>query len=115
MDEAPLAAPLPPPPVKTTKSTSGRRAAAPKPAQVRPASRLGDYMARAELHPKLASHLLIAQVRFLQGEEAYAPYAASRLKQPLDRLLANGRTIRPLAPSLTGSFLEHACLGCGVV
>jgi hypothetical protein len=75
--------PVPPPPVKAKpgrgKTAPPRRVSAP------PASRLADYMARAELHPKLASRVLIAQVRFLQGEEAYTPYGAAVLRQPLDR------------------------------
>ena len=48
-------------------------------------SRLARYMALAEAQPKLSSPALIAQVRFLQGEEAYAPYAALSLRQPLGK------------------------------
>lgn len=75
--------PAPPPPVKRVK---GRRTPAPvRRAPSGPPSRLSDYMARAEAFPKLASRVLIAQVRFLQGEEASTPYRAAILRQPLDK------------------------------
>ena len=75
----PLAAAAPKPAKRGARSA---KAAAPaQPAAAR--SRLGQYMALADAHPTLASHALIAQVRFLQGDEAYAPYAACALRQPL--------------------------------
>ncbi|HYM79967.1 MAG TPA: tetratricopeptide repeat protein, partial [Candidatus Limnocylindria bacterium] len=48
-------------------------------------SHLADYLRRAEAHPKLASPSLLAQVRFLEGEEANTAYSAARLPQPLER------------------------------
>ena len=57
-------------------ATRARRAAP-------PASHLADYLGRAAAHPKLASRDVIAQVRFLQGEEARAAFDALRLTQPL--------------------------------
>lgn len=51
-------------------------------------SRLGDYLTRAEKHPDLASPALVAQVRFLQGEEARVGYEALRLTQPLKTSVA---------------------------
>jgi predicted negative regulator of RcsB-dependent stress response len=54
-------------------------------AQAQPVSHLADYLRRAAAHPKLASRDVIAQVRFLQGEEANTPFAALRLTQPLAR------------------------------
>ncbi|HTK31960.1 MAG TPA: tetratricopeptide repeat protein [Candidatus Saccharimonadaceae bacterium] len=49
---------------------------------------LPEYLKRAALHPKLASHGLLAQVRFLQGEEACAAYSGQRLRQPLAASIA---------------------------
>ena len=56
---------------------AGARTAAP------PVSYLADYLARAAAQPKLASRDVIAQVRFLQGEESATAFAALRLTQPL--------------------------------
>ncbi len=50
-----------------------------------PPSRLAAYLHLASAHPGLASRGLLAQVRFLQGEEARPAYAAARLRQPLAR------------------------------
>ena len=46
-------------------------------------SHLAHYLQLAQAHPALASRGLIAQVRFLQGEEAGEAFAALRLTQPL--------------------------------
>ena len=48
-----------------------------------PPSHLSDYLRRAAARPALASRPLVAQVRFLQGEEAYAAFDTARLRQPL--------------------------------
>ena len=48
-------------------------------------SRLAEYLQRAEVHPDLASRDLLAQVRFLQGEEAMASFQDARLSQPLEK------------------------------
>jgi hypothetical protein len=42
-------------------------------------------MRRARAHPKLANDSLIAEVRFQQGEEAFASYDSVRLTQPLQK------------------------------
>jgi TolA-binding protein len=69
-------------PISTLLGRTGapRRGAHPAPA---PASHLADYLRRAAAHPALASRDLVARVRFLQGEEAYAAYGAKPLAQPL--------------------------------
>src|SRR5262249_37644462 len=76
-----------PPETAPAPVAKGRRRAAPAPRRVAtaPVSRLSDYMARAEAFPKLASKTLIAQVRFLQGEEASVPFRQKTLNQPLDK------------------------------
>jgi TolA-binding protein len=51
-------------------------------------SRLAEYLRRAEANPKLASKSLIAQVRFLEGEESRAGYLALSLRQPLAKSIA---------------------------
>jgi len=53
-----------------------------------PRSRLGQYLALGRQHPTLVSRELVAQVRFLQGEEAMAAFDAVRLTLPLKRSLA---------------------------
>lgn len=73
--------PKPAPAAKSTKSAKGAKAA--KAAPVSPPSHLAEYLRRAEARPDLASHPLVARVRFLEAEEAYAAYDAIRLTQPL--------------------------------
>jgi TolA-binding protein len=51
-------------------------------------SALSRYMQRAAAHPKLASRELIAEVRFMQGEEGRQGYEAAKLTQPLVRSIA---------------------------
>lgn len=51
-------------------------------------SHLATYLKLAEAHPELASRGVIAQVRFLQGEEAQARCAAVRLSLPLAKSIA---------------------------
>ena len=53
-----------------------------------PASNLEAYLKLAKANPKLASTELLTHVRFLHGEEAREPYAASRLTQPLPKSIA---------------------------
>jgi len=50
-----------------------------------PASHLADYLARAASRPELASHDVLAHVKFLQGEEAQTAYTATKLTQPLEK------------------------------
>jgi tetratricopeptide (TPR) repeat protein len=46
-------------------------------------SHLATYLKLAGAHPALASRAVLAQLRFLQGEETFASYSAARLTQPL--------------------------------
>jgi hypothetical protein len=46
---------------------------------------LADYLKRAAAHPDLASRDLLAEVRYLEAEEARPAYEAVRLTLPLDR------------------------------
>ncbi|TMQ70077.1 MAG: tetratricopeptide repeat protein [Candidatus Eisenbacteria bacterium] len=65
----------------------GHRAAA-RPALAdtsRSRSFLAEYLRRGTAHSGLVSKQLLAQVRYLQGEEAGARYAAARLAQPLEK------------------------------
>jgi len=65
---------------------SGR---APEGAKARTApSRLAEYLRRAQARPDLASRALMAQVRFLQGEEARPAYQAIALRLPLPQSIA---------------------------
>ena len=75
-----------PAPTKVAKLVKGAKPV--KPAPVPPPSHLADYLQRAKQHPELASKSVLAQVSFLQGEEAYAPYAGARLRQPLPASIA---------------------------
>jgi tetratricopeptide (TPR) repeat protein len=79
--ERPISSLLPAPP-RVTKTGARKAAAAPA---LPPPSRLATYLRYAAGHPDVASHGLLARVRFLQGEEAYAAYGRARLTQPLTR------------------------------
>ncbi len=60
--------------------------AAPKPvrgAAPAPRSYVAEYLKRAAAQPKLASRSLLAHVKFLEGEEAFAACEAVKLTQPL--------------------------------
>jgi TolA-binding protein len=48
-------------------------------------SHLAEYLRLAKAHPELASPAVMAQVRFLEAEQAWKPYAAVRLVQPLQK------------------------------
>lgn len=48
-------------------------------------SELKAYLTLAAAHPELASPAILAQVDFLQAEEAHAAYASIKLTQPLPR------------------------------
>jgi TolA-binding protein len=50
-----------------------------------PVSHLAAYLKLADAHPTLAARDLLAQVRFLQGEESATTYNAARLGQPLSK------------------------------
>jgi TolA-binding protein len=74
--------------VRTIKTKHGTKSVAVKTASAKaPSSHLAAYLAMADLHPQFASKPLIAQVRFLQGEEARASFDLARLKQPLQKSL----------------------------
>jgi hypothetical protein len=64
-------------------------------------------MARA--HPELASRSVLGQVRFLEGEEAWKPYAAARLTQPLEKSI-------PVKQRLLDSLMARyrKCVDVGV-
>lgn len=59
-----------------------------KGARPAPRSRLAQYLALARQHPERTARDLVAQVRFLQGEEAMTAFEAVRLTLPLKRSLA---------------------------
>ncbi len=61
----------------------GRTVASLLPAKATPPSHLAEYLRRAALHPELASRPVLAQVRYLEGEEARAACEAVRLTLPL--------------------------------
>jgi hypothetical protein len=89
--EKPISTLLPPPAPKTTKgSKAGKAKTTPPPsAPASPApGHLAEYLRRAEARPDLASKPLLAQRRFLEGEEAFAKYSAIRLTQPLEKSIA---------------------------
>ena len=74
-------------PVSALLATTTRKGARPG-----PTSRLGQYLTLATAHPALLSRDLVAQVRFLQGEEAMTAYQAVRLTLPLKRSIAARQT-----------------------
>jgi tetratricopeptide (TPR) repeat protein len=61
------------------------KAASPSQAEPAPSSHLAEYLWRMEKHPHLVSRELLAQVQFLQGQEAERAYADCRLTQPLEK------------------------------
>ena len=74
--EHPISSLLPPP------APAGKKR---KPAVAAKArSHVAEYLGRAEKRPDLASKDLLAQVRFLEGEETRSAYDKARLSQPLD-------------------------------
>jgi TolA-binding protein len=92
--ERPVSTLLPPPAAPKAKPATGkgksakakaRSAAPPAATSAAPRSRLAAYLERAAARPDLASHDLLAQVRFLEGEESRTAYEAARLSQPLER------------------------------
>ncbi len=95
--------PKPAPPAKKKAKT---KPAAPD--TTRPASHLAEYLRRAGLRPDLASKDLIAEVRFLQGDEARRAYVGARLTQPLDKSI----TVRQrLLDSLIAAYGRSAEVG----
>jgi TolA-binding protein len=58
-----------------------------------PASHLAAYLRLADAHPTLAARDLLAQVRFLQGEESVTSYNAVRLGQPLSKSIPAKQTL----------------------
>ncbi|HKQ57435.1 MAG TPA: tetratricopeptide repeat protein, partial [Candidatus Eisenbacteria bacterium] len=80
---------LPPPAPAPAKKGAKRAAAKPKPAApAGPPSALAEYLKRAKLRPDLASRDLLAQVTFLEAEEARPAYEALRIRQPLPKSIA---------------------------
>ncbi|HTR97637.1 MAG TPA: tetratricopeptide repeat protein [Candidatus Acidoferrales bacterium] len=74
----------------------------------RPTSRLAEYLLRGRAHAALVSHDLVAEVRFLQGEEAHGAFAAARLGQPLTKSIPAKKR---LLDSLLVRYRRSADLG----
>jgi outer membrane protein assembly factor BamD (BamD/ComL family) len=75
------------PAARAGRGNKSRPAAAPQVPPTppgKPPSQLAAYLHMADAHPKLASQSVLAQVRFLEGEEIRAAYAAARLRQPIE-------------------------------
>ena len=64
-------------------------------------SNLAHYLELASRHPKLASHAIVAQVRFLQAEESRPAYEAAKLSQPLPKSM---RAKQKLLDSLVARY-----------
>ena len=81
---------LPAPQAAARAGSTKRSRATGRPAGTSPAasSRLAEYLRRAQERPDLASRPLMAQVRFLQGEEARPTYEAIALRLPLPQSIA---------------------------
>ena len=71
-------------------------------------SRLAAYLDLAARHPKLASRAIVAQVRFLEAEDARPAYEATRLMQPLRKSL---RVKQKLLDSLVARYRRTTQLG----
>lgn len=80
----PISTLMPKPAPKMAKATKAAKVAQ----ALAPPSHLADYLARAKQHPELASKAILAEVRFLEAEEAYVAYANARLRQPLPKSIA---------------------------
>ncbi|HTM57173.1 MAG TPA: tetratricopeptide repeat protein [Candidatus Udaeobacter sp.] len=80
----PISTLLPAVPVPSRSKSRRSAAAVPSPSP----SRLAEYLRLASAHPDLESHPVLAQVRFLEAEEAYPVYDATRLRQPLAKSIA---------------------------
>jgi tetratricopeptide (TPR) repeat protein len=96
----PVSTLLPPANIKSRKK---------KMAVTAPRSRLGEYLALAATHPDLASQPLLAQVKFLAGEEARAIADRVRLVPPLGPAVTARRTALDQA---VARYRE--CIGLGV-
>lgn len=68
---------------KGKAQTSSKENAAKQKKETASGSYLARYLKHVERHPEYASRPLIAQVRFLEGEESRARYDGARLSQPL--------------------------------
>lgn len=66
-----------------TPVPAGRKGSAAKGASASAPSYLAEYLQRAKTNPKLASPAILAQVSYLQAEEARPSYEALRLRLPL--------------------------------
>ena len=95
----------PRPRVRSAASAAGAKVAAPASG---PPSHLASYLALAARHPKLASHAVVAQVRFLQAEESRPAYEAAKLLQPLPKSL---RAKQKLLDSLVARYRRVTQVG----
>jgi hypothetical protein len=97
------------PPQKDKKSKSSAKnaktAAAPAAA---PGTSLARYMQLAAAHPEMASASLLAQVSYLEGEEARRAYETARLTQPLAPAIA---AKKKLLETVLGEYRQCAELG----
>lgn len=78
-------------PRKGKKTAKGKKPApkpAPPPPPAGPPPYLAEYLKLAATHPNLASRGIMAQVRYLQAEEARPAYEAMRIRQPLPPSIA---------------------------
>ena len=82
----PISTLLPAPAAPRTGSRGAARSARTTPAT--PPSRLAEYLKLAAAHPNLESRAILAEVRFLEAEEAYPAYDTTRLSQPLAKSIA---------------------------
>jgi len=112
----PISALIPPEPPARPKSKKG----APPPARsaakaaataaaAGPPSHLAQYLKLAAIHPDLASKPLIAEIRFDQGEEAFAAYSAAAIRQPLQKSIP---AKQKLLDAVLSRFRE--CVNVGV-
>jgi tetratricopeptide (TPR) repeat protein len=91
----PISTLLPPPapaPVKAAKGAkkakTAKAAKAPAAQPAAPPSYLAEYLTRAQTNPALAAPGILAQVKFLEAEEARPAYEALRIRQPLPPSIA---------------------------
>ncbi len=77
-------------------------------AATQPATSLARYMELAVAHPQMASASLLAQVSYLEGEDARRAYEAARLTQPLAPAIAAKKA---LLETVLGEYRQCAELG----
>ncbi|MGH7725941.1 MAG: tetratricopeptide repeat protein [Candidatus Eiseniibacteriota bacterium] len=96
---------------KSTKGAKGKTAgkaskAAPAAKPAASSSHLAEYLRRAALHPDLASRSVLAQVRYLEGEERRAACERVKLVQPLKTSLGERKQHLEAAIALYRKSIE---------